>query len=205
MAVPSHIRVLPHSRLTHSFSLEERIAHATPDDTIKGMFFQRILDAVRDAGLDPRAITLEAAPMRLRYLAFYDYPVADYFRLVAATADALYPREAISEGFRRVAGADFTKFADSKVGGVMLAFTGDAVSTLAKSGPMYKAVLKGSARVEARRTEEGVTISYRDYPALVETYPIGTIESTLRHYGTDYEIDIDVLGPYDADYRIRVV
>jgi uncharacterized protein (TIGR02265 family) len=168
------------------------------------MFFQRILDAARRAGVDLDAAGLGSRPANYRYTTFFDYPVADYFRLVGATAKAMYPREALSEGIRRVAGADFAKFADSKVGGVMLAFTGDAVSTLAKGGTMYATLLKGTAKIQGHRTADGVRLEYRGFPALVETYPIGTVESTLRHYGVDYEIEIDVLGPKSADYTVRV-
>lgn len=203
-SLPSRIVVTANSRLTHGFDLEERIAHATSSDTLKGMFFQRIVDAARSAGVDLDGVPLQAAASKLRYTAFFDYPVADYFRLVGATAQTMYPREALSEGIRRVAGADFAKFADSKVGGVMLAFTGDAESTLLKAGSMYSALLKGTAKIEGHRTADGVRLSYRGFPALVETYPIGTVESTLRHYGVDYEIEIDVLGPRSADYDVRI-
>lgn len=202
--LPSRLVITPHSRLTHRFDLEQRIAQSTPADTIKGMFFQRILEAAHQAGVQVTPLGLEAVPARRRYTPFFDYPVSDYFRLVAGTARSMYPREALSEGIRRVAGADFTKFADSKVGGVMLAFTGNAISTLERAGGMYATLLKGSAKVEAVRTDTGVRLQYRGFPALVETYPIGTVESTLRHYGVDYEIEISVLGPKSADYDVRV-
>lgn len=204
MDLPKKLTVTPGSILTHRFDVEERIARATPDDTLKGMFFKRILETAESAGIDPAASRLQAPPMRLRYQTFFDYPVADYFRLVASVASTMHPRLAISEGIRRVGGRDFAEFAESKVGRVMLAFTGNARSTLARSGPMYGAVLKGSARIESSATPEGVRITYRDYPGLTEVYPIGTIESVCRHYGVDYTIEIDILSPWDADYLVRI-
>lgn len=204
MDLPSKLTVTPTSVLTHRFDVEERIARATPDDTLKGMFFQRIIDTATEAGVEPSSLSLQAAPMRMRYQAFFDYPVADYFRLVAAVAEKLHPRVAISEGIRRVGGRDFTQFANSKVGRVMLAFTGNAQSTLAKSGAMYGAVLKGSAKIDSEAVAGGVRITYRDYPGLTEVYPIGTIESVCRHYGCDHAIEIDVLSPWDADYLVRI-
>lgn len=83
----------------------------------------------------------------------------------------------------------------------MLAFTGDAKSTLARSGSLYAQVLKG-ARVESEETPTGVTIRYRDYPGPVEFYPIGTIEGTCHHFRSDYTIEVSVLSPRDADYVV---
>jgi uncharacterized protein (TIGR02265 family) len=154
--------------------------------------------------MHPEGLRLHAPPTGLRYQAFFDYPVADYFRIVHATAVTLYPHVAISEAFRRVAGKDFAQFADSKIGRVMLSFTGNAVSSMEKASVMYGAVLKGSASVQAERVPEGVQMRYRGYPGPVEAYPLGTIESTCRHYGVDYEIDIDILSARDADYLIRI-
>jgi hypothetical protein len=109
----------------------------------------------------------------------------------------------ISEAMRRVGSRDFAEFAESRIGSVMLSFTGNARSTLARSGSLYTQVLKG-ATVESEETRDGVVIRYRNYPGPVECYPIGTIESTCRHYGADYAIDVVVMSPLDADYFIRV-
>lgn len=203
MQLPRSLRVTPTSRLTHVFDVDERVSHATSSDTLKGMFFQRIVEIARQAGV--RVEQVLGSPLGPpRYQPFFDYPVADYFRLVAATARALHPSAPISEAIRRTGGADFERFAESAVGRVMLAFGGSARATLARSGTMYGAVLKGSSKVESEATAEGVRIRYRDYPGLAEVYPIGTIEGCCRYFRAEYVIDIDVISARDADYYVRL-
>lgn len=202
MAVPNTFIVTPTSVLTAPLDLEARIASATPRDTIKGMFFRRVVDVANYLG-----VTAEHAQIRHplpgdRYSAFGDYHVSDYMRWVAAVGRVQHPRLALSEAMRRVANQDFTEFAESRLGSVMLAFTGTAKSTLARSGSFYAQVLKGP-RVESEETAAGVVIRYREYAGPVEFYPIGTIEGTCRHYRSDYTIEVNVLGPRDADYVVR--
>lgn len=195
--------VTPSSTLSLTFDLETRVAPATPKDTLKGMFFKRVSELAIKSGVQWDAVGLKYRPPGDRYAAFSDYPVADYFRWVAAVGRALHPRVSIAEAMRRVGSRDFAEFAESRIGSVMLSFTGNARSTLAKSGALYTQVLKG-ATVESEETRDGVVIRYRNYPGPVECYPIGTIESTCRHYGADYSIDVEVMSPLDANYHVRV-
>jgi uncharacterized protein (TIGR02265 family) len=195
--------VTPSSTLSLTFDLETRLAPATARDTLKGMFFKRVSELAQKSGVTWDSVGLRYRPAGDRYAAFSDYPVADYFRWVAAVGRALHPRMPISEAMRRVGSRDFAEFAESRIGSVMLSFTGNAKTTLAKSGTLYTQVLKG-ATVESEETPDGVLIRYRNYPGPVECYPIGTIESTCRHYGADYSIEVAVMSPLDADYRIRV-
>jgi uncharacterized protein (TIGR02265 family) len=204
MALPRSLRVHSKSTLTHAVDLEERIRCATESDTLKGMFFQRIVDIGRRTGMAIEHVALDKPPRELRYQAFFDYPVADYFRLVYAVAKKLYPNVSSSEAVRRTGARDFGAFAQSPVGRVMLAFAGSARATLAKSGSMYGAVLKGASKVESESVPEGVRLRYRNYAGLTEVYPIGTIEGCCQHYDAEYEIEIVVISPRDADYLVRL-
>jgi uncharacterized protein (TIGR02265 family) len=204
MSLPRFLRVTAGSVLTHSFDIEERIEGVSPQETLKGMFFARLLQIAIHAGMHPEGLRLDAPPPGLRYQAFFDYPVTDYFRIAHAAASTLYPSASTAEGLRRIAGRDFAQFADSNVGRVMLAFTGDALSSLQRASPMYSAVLKGSSQIDAERVPGGVRMRYRRYPGPVEAYPIGTVESVFRHYGVEYDVEIDVLSARDADYLIRI-
>lgn len=195
--------VTPSTVLTAHFDLADRIRAATPSDTLKGMFFHRIAALAARVSVTAEVAGIQHRVREDRHLSFSDYPVADYFRWVAAVGRAMHPRHALSEGMRRVAAEDFDEFATSRVGSIALSFTGGARGTLAKSGMLYSQVLKG-ARVESEATADGAVIRYRNYPGPVEFYPIGTIESTCRHYDADYTIEVDVLGPDAADYFVRV-
>lgn len=190
MALPSSLRVTPRTTLSHDLDMEERIAGATPADTIKGMFFGPIDRMVGSEG---------------KRLPFRDYPLADYFRAVHRAAVARYPDVPISEAVRRVAGNDFEEFAESRVGRVSLALTGDVRSTLERAGRLYDLVLAGTTKVRSWRDGDVLRLSYRDYPGPVEVYPIGTIEGTCRHFGVEWEIDVDVRSARDADYTVHIL
>jgi uncharacterized protein (TIGR02265 family) len=203
MAATHTFLVTPTSVLTSNLDLEARLASATSRDTVKGMFYRRVVEVAKYLGVTAEAAQLQHAQPGDRYSAFGDYPVTDYFRWVAAVGRAQHPRVALPEAMRRVSSHDFTEFAESRLGSVMLAFTGTAKSTLGKSGAFYAQVLKGP-RVESEETPTGVTIRYREYAGPVEFYPIGTIEGTCKHYRSDYSIEVSVLSPRDADYVVRL-
>src|SRR5688572_6451733 len=98
--------VTPSSTLNLTFDLESRLAPATAADTLKGMFFKRVSELAAKSGVKPDAVGLRYRPPGDRYSAFSDYPVADYFRWVAAVGRALHPRLPISEAMRRVGSRD---------------------------------------------------------------------------------------------------
>lgn len=204
MGIPRALHVTSATTLTHTIELEERIKCATARDTLKGMFFIRMVEMGRRAGLTFDHIALEAPPREMRYHAFFDYPVADYFRLVFEVGKTVFPDVPASEAMRRVGARDFSMFAESGVGRVMLAFAGSARSTLAKSGSMYGAVLKGASKVESEAVPGGVRLRYRNYAGVTEVYPIGTIEGCCQHYRAAYEIEIKIISPRDADYLVHL-
>jgi uncharacterized protein (TIGR02265 family) len=201
MPAPKSFRVSPTSTLTQSFVLEERLTDATSMDTLKGMFFERILDLGKTSG-----IGTESIPSRLlrSYRTFGDYPVGDYYAIIHEVSVRMHPRVSNVEAMRRVSVRDFERLAESTVGRVMLSFAGDVRSTLMQAERLYGAILKGSAKVRGESITGGVRLTYRDFPGLAEFYPIGTIEGLCRTYKTDYEITVDVLSPRDADYTIRL-
>jgi uncharacterized protein (TIGR02265 family) len=201
VSAPKSFRVTPTSTLTHSFVLEERITDATSMDTLKGMFFDRILDLGKTAGIGANVL-----PPRLvrTYRTFGDYPVGDYYSIIHEISTRMHPRVSNVEAMRRVSVRDFERLAESTVGRVMLSFAGDARATLLQAERMYGAILKGSAKVRGEAIEDGgIRLTYREFPGLAEYYPIGTIEGLCRHYRVDYEITVDVRSPRDADYTIR--
>jgi len=191
----STVVVTPDSQLTSDFDMAERTATATPRDTIKGMFFPRVEAMI--TARDPSWRTTE-------HVSFRDYPLTDYFRLVSTAAQLTHPDVPFSEAVRRIAGADFSAFANTRVGRISLAFMGDALTTLDQSDYLYNIVLKGQAHIVSEREGDVVTIRYRSYPGPVEAYPLGTIESTLRHFGKGWRITIEHLAPLDANYTIEV-
>ena len=201
LTVSKSFLVTPTTTLTQSFVLEDRLTDATSVDTLKGMFFERILDLGKGAGVGTQALP----PRVIRtYRTFGDYPVGDYYVIIHEVARRMHPRVTNVEAIRRVSVLDFERLAESTVGRVMMSFAGDVSATLLQAERLYGAILKGSAKVRGEKIDGGVRLTYRDFPGLAEYYPIGTIEGLCRHFRADYEIRVESISPRDADYIIRL-
>ena len=96
------------------------------------------------------------------------------------------------------------RYLDSGLGKVMLAFFSDARSVMQRSGQIYAMVTKGP-RIESEARGDEILIRYRDYHGPLECYPVGTLEGACRHFGARCEIQIEVLSPSSADYRVRIL
>ena len=202
--MPERLTIRKETTLTHAFDVEERMASCPLDHTVKGMFFARFVDMATRIGVKAESLPLDRPVENGRYVAFRDYPIRDYMRWAAAAAAKAHPRVAVSEGLRRVAGDDFARYLDSGLGKVMLAFFSDARSVMQRSGQIYAMVTKGP-RIESEARGDEILIRYRDYHGPLECYPVGTLEGACRHFGARCEIQIEVLSPSSADYRVRIL
>lgn len=193
--------LIPSKRLEGAPDPEARFARFPSSYTIKGMFFTRPIRILGPAYGEVQA-TLRRAQASGRYLPFRDYPQEDYSRLAHAAAVKRWPDVPIPEAMRQLARDDLRAFAESRVGRVVLAMTGDVAGTLLKLPDMYRMSLTGG-RVEALRTPEGVRIEYRDFLGWVDCYPIGTVEGVVRHFGSEPELDVEVHAEDAATYDVR--
>jgi uncharacterized protein (TIGR02265 family) len=97
--------------------LEQRIALARPDDTVRGLLFNAVL-ALAGQQLGPEAAVRLREPLFHRPPTdFFSYPVVDFLRLIYATADALTPRYGSHEAaLWAIGGATATGFFHCNVG-----------------------------------------------------------------------------------------
>lgn len=188
----------------HDFDVEQRMAECPREHSVKGMFFARFVEVATRLGVKPESLPLDMPVDGGRYVAFRDYPIRDYMRWAAAAAGKAHPRVSVAEGLRRIAREDFSRFVDSALGKVMVAFLSDARAVMLRSGQIYGMVTKGP-RVESEAAGDEILVRYRDYHGPLECYPAGTLEGACQHFGARYEIQIDVLGPTSADYRVRLL
>ncbi|MFW5921059.1 MAG: DUF2378 family protein [Polyangiales bacterium] len=180
---------------------EERFARFPSSYTIKGMFFARPIH-ILGPGYEALEPKLRRPQAKGRYLPFGDYPQEDYSRLAHAAAVKRWPHVSTPEAMRQLARDDLRAFAESRVGRVVLAMTGDVAGTLLKLPDMYRMSLEGG-HVEATRTDDGVRIEYRDFLGWVDCYPIGTVEGVVQHYGAASELDVQIHGNDAATYDVR--
>lgn len=105
------------------------IAEVPAHCTTKGMFFEQIARPARSCGVDCQA----------RYVAFRDYPLRDYMRLIADYGAARHPGMPVREALRRVGWEAFPTLMSSVAGRVIFAFAGrDVRSALRLAPDAYK-------------------------------------------------------------------
>jgi len=174
--------VHPGDILAGDIDIEERVREIPSSYLVKGMFFARLAEQL---GADWSLIEgqLLRAPRGGRYVAFKDYPQADYMRLSVFLARKVHPRQSMREGIRRLARKDFDVFAGSTFGKVVLAVVGDARTALLKTPFVYGKMTSGDQVVEGFELDpHTVRIEFRPQYGSWE-YVLGQLEGVAGHYG----------------------
>ena len=71
---------------------QQRLSHAAPSDTARGLFFNGVLDAVRTFGGEALVKRCLEACGQERFLDFYSYPVSMQLRIISAAMQTLEKR-----------------------------------------------------------------------------------------------------------------
>jgi uncharacterized protein (TIGR02265 family) len=184
------------------FDPDERIARASSDAQLKGMFFLRHTAVLRDEW-DRVVPTLSGPPRLGSYVPFANYPFADYLRLSLAAAKKQYPRESIAQALRLLERDSVKPFADSTVGKVTLRMVPDLASAMLKIPDVQRMVF-GVGRIHASATgPRSVHVEFRGVPSWLDCATLGNFEGAAVMYGEKTVIDVDVTGSGDATYDIR--
>lgn len=171
----------PEVPLTGSFDVEETVRAMPETNRVKGMFFSRLSQQLGD-GWGEVQCSLDQPPKYGRYVPFTDYPQRDYVRLYTAAAKKRYPTLALCESVRRLARDDINVFAESTVGGVMLAMVGDARSALAKLPLAYGATIRSAMKLEVEHLDESVRVTFAPHYGRWE-YQLGQLEGVIAAFG----------------------
>lgn len=183
----------------------EAVARQTPPSyRVKGMYFLRLREKVGHHWNEVEP-SLEQPPAGGRYLAFKDYPQADYTRLSATAAVKTYPRLPPREALRRVARDDIRVFADSTLGKVVLSVVGDAKKALLTMAGVYKKMASGewtirSAELSARQ----VRIEFVGLYGMWE-YQLGQIEGVATHYGAGCRVTVDEVARHHVRFDTELL
>ena len=132
----------PDVPLSFPVDAESRFVRFPGDFTIKGMFLGRLLSIAPRGALTSLGERLQNPAVLKRCLPFADYPQVDYSRLAHVVAQELHKHLQTAEAMRRLARHDIRTFAESQVGRILLALSGDASATLLKLPEMYRAALR---------------------------------------------------------------
>jgi uncharacterized protein (TIGR02265 family) len=171
----------PEAPLSGGFDVEETVRSIPESHRVKGMFFSRHSRHLGDGWRELQS-SLDQAPRFGRYVAFTDYPQRDYVRIYAAAAKKRHPTLALSEAVRRLARNDIDVFAESMVGGVMLAMVGDARSALAKLPLAYAATIRSTMKVRVEQLEDCVRVTFDPHFGRWE-YQLGQLEGVVAAFG----------------------
>lgn len=197
------VSLRPEAALTGTLDLEAIIAAFPTTYTVKGMFCARYAALLGDdyAKLSQRLI----APARNgHYVAFKDYPQADYTRIVAAAAAKTFPSLPLTEAVRRSARDDFQTFGASVFGKVLMTLVGDPHTALKRIPDAYARVAPGATVWAEELDARTIRLVYRRYRGIVE-YILGQLEGIVMTFGRTPAVTVRRLAPeilaFDVVYR----
>jgi uncharacterized protein (TIGR02265 family) len=198
----SRIEIRMSEPLDGNYDSEQRAREIPPSFLLKGMFFTRLVERL-GPGWDAIAPRLSKPPRGGRYVAFADYPQADYERLSAEVAQKLHPAQGLREAVRRLARDDFDVFAASTLGRVMLAVVGDAASALLKIPFVYSKVAPGDWQVRAEAID-GATVRLDFVPSYgTWEYQVGQLEGIVVAFGGSPSVTVELLPENHLRFDVR--
>ena len=145
---------------------------------VRGMFFQ---DLYKLIGEEPPT----------RFVAFKNYPLEDWMRLMLHGCEVLYPDQSLREGLRRLGYKGFESFATSSLGKVYFAFSRDFVSAARSVGRAFGLIQAYGKFSTTEINERSVVISMREVWDFADSNYIGILEAT------------GVTGDYPFDVMVR--
>lgn len=188
-------------RLSARIDIEEHIARLPAGATCKGLFFNDPIERLRRAAPNHPALASSAGA---RHVPFFDYPYADFMRLLAATATVVYPAEPLGEGLRRLGRAGYVALLESHVGKVIFGVFGRSFVDVARMGARGWRVSLSFGRVEIEEPgERRLRYHFHDMPAMLETYQVGVVEGAMAVCGVEGEVTIQLRDLGNASLEVR--
>jgi uncharacterized protein (TIGR02265 family) len=173
--------IRPEVTLDGALDIDALVSNTPRNYTVKGMFCTRFADLLGDdyERVEPKLV---APPRGGRFVAFKDYPQADYTRIVAAAAAKRFPAIGLREAMRRVARDDIGTFSSSMFGRIVLTVIGDARASLLRVPDAYHRIAPGPI-VQAEDVDPRTTrITFEGYRGSFE-YVLGQLEGVVISYG----------------------
>jgi uncharacterized protein (TIGR02265 family) len=160
--------------------LQARIAATTPQDTVRGLIFNALFDAVEEhAG---KAAALDCDPTgKGRRTDFFNFPVADFLRAIGPAVDLLEPKLGSTEraffefGYRAVANV----FGSALGATILVLAQKDPRSLLAQAPTAYRGTVSyGERRIEWTGERRARLTFSHDF--LVPAYHCGVLTAAME-------------------------
>jgi uncharacterized protein (TIGR02265 family) len=182
---------------------DARIAAAVAADTVRGVIFNAIFDAV-DEHLGAEAARACDPTGKGRRTDFRSYPAADFLGIIAAAVDALEPKLGLDRGFYEIGYRAVSNVLGSTLGATLLALAGKDLRTFFSQLPnAYRATASyGERQVEWKGERHAVFRFTRDF--LVVPFHVGVLTAVAEALGgKEIAIEGYVAGPLATTYDVR--
>ncbi|HZH74772.1 MAG TPA: TIGR02265 family protein [Archangium sp.] len=183
--------------------LEQRLALATPNDTVRGLFFNSLLGLVRTLGDEATLARCLEASGQQRFLDFFNYPVSALLRLTYTAGNELAPRYGGFDGaMRRMGHQAMGDFLDSLMGRALRHLAGQDTRTLMSNiQNIYRMTLSyGTRQLVWDGPKRGRLILQRNF--LPAAYHEGGLRMTLDQMkARNVSVVGRRTGPLDSEYE----
>lgn len=138
------------------------------------------------------------------YVAFKDYPTAEYAEICERAARLLWPEESPREGLRRVGHMAYPDLAGTLIGRVVFGVLGKDIRAITRIVDKAYSIsgTRGKATV-LQLGDDSSVVRLEEAFVYVDCLQIGAFEGALMACDLDGEIKLKRLGPASADLYTR--
>jgi uncharacterized protein (TIGR02265 family) len=183
--------------------VEDQIRLLPKNAACKGLYFNDPIQRLRQA--DPgHPLLTEGALGSRRIVPFFDYPYAEFMRLLAEAARVSYPSVPLGEALRRLGRIGYEALLQNQVGKVLFGVFGRDFESIVKMGARGWAVSVnfGEVRVETVGANH-VRYHFQAMPGYLETYQVGIVEGGMSVCGVEGEVEVEMRDLANATFDIH--
>lgn len=181
---------------TDPLDADERITHTPEDATLRGVFFQSVLENLESHG--------KKSPFREQYSSFVRYPLREYMQLALVAARELHPDEPLRAALRQIGRAVYPAFAATMAGSAIFAFGGNDFGKVAALAEKAYSISVTPGRVSLRKLgARHLVAELRDVFAFLDCLQIGIWEGAMIACHTEGTINLRMLSSSDGDLEMH--
>jgi uncharacterized protein (TIGR02265 family) len=190
-------------RFDRPIAVEDQIRLLPAGATCKGLFFNDPIQRLKK--ISPSHPLLAPGEIAARrYVTFFDYSYADFMRLLATSAQAVYPSAPLGEGLRRLGRTGYEALMQSQVGKVVFGVLGRDFESVVRTGVRGWVISVNFGKVELEVIDRRqMRYHFRDFPAFLESYQVGVVEGAMGVCGIEGEVLVHLHDPGNGVFEIR--
>jgi len=188
--------VFRHPDWSTPIDVEARLEAIPSQAGVRGMFCQFLIEAI---GSDPPAHLVKS-----RFVAFKNYAMRDYVKLLVWGGGQAFPRLPLAEAVRRLGRCIYPNYAKTMTGTAIFAVAGHNFQRVVELCPTAYKVAISNGTVSLRSLEDHhAVVEFRGVWNLPEFHQIGIFEGAMDVCSARGEIGVDVHGLDSVDLDVR--